>query len=63
MTSPRGARDELVKNKKTYDPFYVDLPKGAVFINDDGRGNKLFDGLGTYIIKGISLPNNFGQGN
>ena len=48
---------QIIKN------FYVDLPKGAVFINDDGRGNKLFDGLGTYIIKGISLHNNFGQGN
>ena len=50
-------KKQIIKN------FYVDLPKGAVFINDDGRGNKLFDGLGTYIIKGISLPNNFGQGN
>ena len=43
--------------------YYADLPRGAVFINDDGRGNKLFDGLGTYVIKGISLPTNFGQGN
>ena len=43
--------------------YYADLPKGAVFINDDGRGNKLFEPLGTYVIKGISLPVNFGQGN
>ena len=43
--------------------YYVDLPRGAVFINDDGRGNKLFEPLGTYVIKGISLPLNFGQGN
>lgn len=43
--------------------YYADLPRGAVFINDDGRGNKLFEPLGTYVIKGISLPTNFGQGN
>lgn len=43
--------------------YYADLPRGAVFINDDGRGNKLFEPLGTYVIKGISLPLNFGQGN
>ena len=43
--------------------YYADLPRGAVFINDDGRGNKLFEPLGTYVIKGLSLPTNFGQGN
>ena len=55
--------DDDDEKKNIIKNYYVDLPKGAVFINDDGRGNKLFDGLGTYIIKGISLPTNFGQGN
>ena len=45
-----AGKKQIIKN------FYADLDRGAVFINDDGRGNKLFDGLGTYIIKGISLP-------
>ena len=45
-----ASKKQIIKN------FYGDLDRGAVFINDDGRGNKLFDGLGTYIIKGISLP-------
>ena len=39
--------------------YYNDLDNGDVFMNDDGTGNKLFEGIGTYVVKGLDLPRIF----
>jgi hypothetical protein len=51
--------DDNEGKKEIIADYYRDLKKGDVFLNDDGLGNKLFDGIGMYVIKGIDLPVDF----
>jgi len=50
--------DDNEGKKQLIQNYFNDLDKGDVFLNDDGLGNKLFQGIGSYIVKGLDLPVN-----
>ena len=53
--------DDNEEKKAIIKSYVKNLARGDVFMNDDGKGNQLFEGLGTYIVKGLDLPANFGD--